>query len=899
MQTPKGQGAKVLKIIFGIMFFSVIALFFLGEIFLPAENPIGNGECVLLEDGWEQVFSDGTRESIKVPGRCEAEWGETVRLEIILPQSQEDTWFCMRASQQDMLVYVGDELRKEYTTKETRLFGQNSASTFVFFEVSEEDAGKVLAIELHSDSEYAGFLNEVYVGDKYDIVRTLVHECAVVIMVSVYMLILSSIVVVIGIILRAVYKKSMDITYLGLGVLQLSMAMTVESRIRQFFLPNSSIAQHVGFLLTILIPYPFMVYVNRIQKGRYEKVYKAISVCVAANFVIATALQIFDILDLADTMVVSYLLIIVMVIAIAVTICTDIKRKKIGEYGEVIFGFIAMIAVAVWETYVTFVPEVPYHGGIVLSFGLIILLFMAGIKTARDILGMEQEKQIAVGASEAKAKFLANMSHEIRTPINTIIGMNEMILRENRDKEVEEYAINVQNASRLLLGLINDVLDFSKIEAGRMDILEANYYLSKMLTDVIQGGQIKTDSKKLALHTDIEDTLPTVLKGDEIRIRQILNNLLSNAVKYTKQGTVTLTAKGIYAQDKYVLCISVKDTGIGIKPEDLEKLFESFRRLEEQKNRYIEGTGLGLNITKQLVEMMGGSIEVESEYGKGSCFTVKIPQQVIDATPIGDLREAYLRDAEIKEKSRPKLYAPTAEVLVVDDNEMNLAVVRALLKRTGIRLTLANSGTECLELCRQHKYDLLLMDHMMPEPDGVETLHMLRKDEKGLNRDTQAIVVTANAIAGMAEQYREEGFVDYIAKPVVAEELEDKIAAHLPADSISVEDDSEDILYIDKKEGLQYCDNSEEIYEEMLKAYYEQGLKYKQKLSEYLAERDWKNYKIIVHTVKSTSKLIGATAFSDKAKELEDAAKQENEAKLLADSKQFLEEYQKMLEKVK
>ena len=572
-----------------------------------------------------------------------------------------------------------------------------------------------------------------------------------------------------------------------------------------------------------------------------------------------------------------------------------------------------MIIVAVWEVYLTFVPELPQYGGVALSFGLIALLFVAGFKTVKDMLAIEKEKQRAIVAGEAKAQFLANMSHEIRTPINTIIGMNEMILRENQDQVVKEYASNVQNASKMLLGLINDILDFSKIEAGKLDILKTDYYLSKLLTDVVRGIQIKADSKKLKFHVNIEETLPSVLRGDEIRIRQILNNLLSNAVKYTHEGTVTFTVKANKMQEEFALCISVEDTGIGIKPEDLEKLFDGFQRLEEQKNRNIEGTGLGLNITKQLVELMGGTIEVKSEHGKGSCFTVTIPQQIMDETAIGKIESAYQGDISKTEEEKFKLYAPTAQVLVVDDNEMNLAVVEALLKRTGIKLTLAHGGRECLELCRVHKYDLILMDHMMPAPDGVETLHLLRNDKTSLNKDADVIVLTANALAGMAEKYMEEGFTDYLAKPIITEELEDIIYRHLPKDKLkeippmsfkeSEKKDSsnndEYIGYIDKNLGLKYCNESEEIYQEMVKIYCLQGQKNIPKLSEYYELRDWKNYKIIVHAIKSTSLVIGATTFSEKAKRMEQLASENAEESLLVECEKFLEEYKEFLDCIK
>lgn len=751
----------------------------LGQFILPRENPTGSSECTVYEGKWERVLPDGTREFIELPGQCAAQNNEVVRLETILPQIQGDIWLCMRASQQDMSVYVADELRTEYSTRQTRIFGKNSASAYVFFEVTSEDAGKVLAIELVSDSEYAGFLNKVYIGEKYDIASFLIRECFVVIAVSVWMLIVSSVFCIVGVLLRLVYKVKVDITYLAFGILQLSMAMITESNIRQFFLINSSIASDAGFLLTILVPYPFMVYISRLQKNRYEKIYKSLSVCVAVNFFASLLLQVTGIVDLGNSVTVAYIIIIVMLIVFLVTICRDFYKGKIQEYGEVLFGLIAMIVITLWESYLTFVPKSPYPGGVAQSFGLIFLLFAAGIKTVRDLLEKEQEKQIAIAAGAAKTNFLANMSHEIRTPINTIIGMNEMILRESHETSVEEYANSIKNAGNLLLGLVNDVLDFSKIEAGKLDIIEEDYQLSKLLTDVIEGAQLKAENKNLKFIADVDRNLPSVLSGDEVRIRQILNNLLSNAVKYTSEGTVTLKVRGVSFEDKFILDMSVEDTGIGIKEESINTLFESFQRLEEERNRYIEGTGLGLNITKQLTELMGGNIAVESEYGKGSCFVVKIPQKVVDASSIGVLEEAYRRDISENKPANKGIYLPDAKVLVVDDNIMNLAVAEALLKRTGIQLTKANGGIECLELCREKKYDLILMDHMMPDPDGIETLHMLREDTSSLNRNTEVIVLTANAIAGAADEYKKEGFSDYLSKPIIAVDLEALLERYL------------------------------------------------------------------------------------------------------------------------
>jgi len=902
--------------VFGSMLIFTILFFFWGEMFMGKENPTKTGECMTYNTGWERVYADGKREPISLGSQCDAGWNEVVRVEKQLPDNQDDTWFCMRASQQDMYVYVDGKLRAEYATKATRLFGQNSASAYVFFEIMQEDAGKVLAVETISDSEYSGFLNEMYVGDKFDIAATFLKECSGVLITSILMLIVGICTVVVGFALRVAYKKNVPITYLGLGICQLSMAMISESRVRQFFLPNGSIASHVGFMLTMLVPYPFMVYICRVQKNRYARPYTVLTLMVAMNFIICTFLQFTGLVDYANTTWISYVFIVAMVILMAVTIIIDIFRGMAEEYGVLLVGILVMLAVTLMETYINFVPVVKLHGGILLSIGLIILLFMAAFKTAQDLIAGEREKQIAVAAATSKARFLANMSHEIRTPINTILGMNEMILRENQDETIAEYSRNVQNAGKLLLGLISDVLDFSKIEAGKMDIVASNYHVAPMLSDVINGVSFRAEGKGLYLKTEIDESLPKVLRGDEIRIRQILNNLLSNAVKYTNRGTVTFTVKGVRQEESFCLLASVSDTGIGIRKEDIDKLFGSFERLEEKRNRYIEGTGLGLNITKQLVDLMGGSITVESEYGKGSCFTVLIPQQIMDETPIGGLEDANRMVAS--EKKETTLFAPDAKVLVVDDNEMNLAVAKALLKRTGVQLELAGGGKAALALCRKTKYDVILMDHMMPDIDGVETLHLLRKDAESLNRDTVVVVLTANAVAGAAKEYLEEGFADYLSKPVVAENLEGMLRKHLPEEKISEVPReerkpepkqgqaeslregvaSEDRLLIDKELGMVYCDNNESFYKEMVTLYYQQGITYLEQIIDYNEQRDMGNLRIIFHAIKSTSMTIGAKYMQQIAKELEAAAKAGDEEYVFGMCNDFLVDYEAILEKI-
>ncbi|MBQ3565891.1 MAG: response regulator [Oscillospiraceae bacterium] len=397
----------------------------------------------------------------------------------------------------------------------------------------------------------------------------------------------------------------------------------------------------------------------------------------------------------------------------------------------------------------------------------------------KDMLDAEKEKQTAIAKSESKAKFLANVSHELRTPINTIIGMNEMIIRESEDETAVKYAVNTKSAGKMLLDIINDVLDFSKIDAGKLKIVEEDYNIMSVLNDATFGIKVRAEQKNLKFICDFDTKLPSVLKGDEIRIRQILNNLLSNAVKYTSEGSVTLKAEGINRQDGFSLLLSVTDTGSGIREEDMKNLFGSFERLDLKKNRSIEGTGLGLSITKQLTELMNGEIKVESEYNHGSCFSVCIPQQVVDATPVEEFDESANLSKIKDDLSKDYLYAPEAKILIVDDNELNLEIMEVLLKRSGMQLTLVSGGNECLEITEKEEYDLILMDHMMPEPDGVETLHLIRSNSKNKNYETPVVALTAHTGTDIEQQYVNEGFSGYLSKPIDVKKLESVIAEHL------------------------------------------------------------------------------------------------------------------------
>lgn len=400
---------------------------------------------------------------------------------------------------------------------------------------------------------------------------------------------------------------------------------------------------------------------------------------------------------------------------------------------------------------------------------------------------IEKRKKIE-DEREAKTRFLSNMSHEIRTPINAVLGMNEMILREAQDEQILTYAANIKSSGKMLLFLINDILDISKIESGKMEIIPVEYKTSVMIMDLWNVIYLRAKEKKLTFIVESDETLPSVLYGDDVRMKQIVTNLLTNAVKYTPEGSVKLQiAYERTSDDELLLKISVQDTGIGIREEDMGKLFESFQRLDETKNRNIEGTGLGMNITTSLLKMMGGDMKIESKYQKGSNFTVIVPQKIISNEPAGSFRNMQEKHAQYTGSKQSSFTAAKGRVLVVDDNTMNLTVFKALLKWTKLQVVTAESGKQCLEYVQKQKFHIIFMDHMMPEMDGIETLHEIKRLAKRIdfpNKDTPVIALTANAVSGAKEMYLMEGFAEFLTKPVNSELMEQTICKYLPKEII-------------------------------------------------------------------------------------------------------------------
>ncbi len=416
--------------------------------------------------------------------------------------------------------------------------------------------------------------------------------------------------------------------------------------------------------------------------------------------------------------------------------------------------------------------------------GYMLVTFLARIYMGENQRAKDEAAKVE-DMIKAQSRFFSNMSHEIRTPINTIIGLDEMILRENIPDEVAEDAKNIQSAGRMLLSLINDILDMSKMESGKMDIVPVSYDLGNMLADIVNMVWSRAREKGLEFTVDVDPSMPSQLFADEVRIKQILINLLNNAIKYTDEGSVTMSIHSRRTgTNRVAVTYSVEDTGRGIRKESIPHLFDAFRRVDEEKNRFIEGTGLGLSIVKQLVDLMGGEISVNSIYTKGSTFVVTLEQEIVEEKAIGHLNPETWHILSSREHYHQSFEAPRARLLIVDDNRSNLMVAEKLLRATKVQVVTALSGEEALRHTLKEHYDAILMDHLMPGMDGIQCLHAIREQSGGLCRNTPVVVVTANAGSENQAIYQKEGFDGYLVKPVSGTLLEAALLRVMPRDMV-------------------------------------------------------------------------------------------------------------------
>ena len=566
---------------------------------------------------------------------------------------------------------------------------------------------------------------------------------------------------------------------------------------------------------------------------------------------------------------------------------TLLTTGRLGEYN--INGQFALSTVNENPVYTLFLFFVVPRCLIYIAFAFvcnnIIRIVSGSIEKVKLTAELERAKTEAENANLAKSKFLARMSHEIRTPINSIFGMNEMILRESKEPAIQKYASDAKDASEMLLSIINEILDSSKIESGMMELVPVNYKMGSLLNDVYNMMNVRAKEKKLDLIFDIDPNMPKEYYGDDKRIRQVLINLLNNGVKYTNEGQVVLKITCDVEDDIATLHCAVKDTGIGIKPEDVGKLYDEFKRIDLARNRNVEGSGLGMNIAQQFLKLMGSELHIKSEYEKGSEFYFDIRQKVVSKEPLGDFHKRYMQAASTD--SRISFTAPDAKVLVVDDVKMNRTVFKALLKQTRMQIFEAESGKECLGMLQEEKFHIVFLDHMMPEMDGIETKHRIQ--ELGLCKDTPIIMLTANAILEDREMYIQEGFDDFLSKPILVNKLEEMIIKYLPNELVMEGVPAEDAEVPLEEEIVELPELDEFDFGYAMNILQKKDLLYKfledfhysleplkQKLCalfEVLEEEEnLRLYQTEVHALKSTAATVGALLLSKTARLSEVAA---------------------------
>ena len=870
--------SKFIKKVPSVLWWSLalcIAFLGIGSLVLPSEKEDMSAGYREFDTDWYQIHADGEKTPIDVPGQIEAGKGEVLRISTLLPMEiGNGEYLCFRTKWQDVNIYVNGEIRVQYNTEKSRFFGTNSPFRYLFLKLEQEDAGKELTYEFVSDSKYTGKIQTVYIGEQANIWFQIIKDALPKTMVAFCLLLLSLFCIIVCAVMKFIYKRTLELTYLAWSIFLCALWMLSEMEFRQLIIHNVSVFTNITYWSLMLIPIPLVLYMNGIQKNRYKTIYVFPLLYAMTSFVLGTVLQVFDVVQYTQQLPFIHIGMIFALISIVGTIVFDLFKKKRKEYGVVGIGVLGMLFSAVVEIGLYYV-QIPISLGTVLAIGLLFLLITAIVKAGQDLLTTEKNEQQAISAKVAEERFLANMSHEIRTPMNAIVGMTEIMLRGNLTDEQREYLNHIKSSGNALVTIINDILDISKIEAGKMELVDEVYAIRPMLEDIEIIVKNRIGDKPVQFLCEIDESVPELLYGDGLRIRQIIINLANNAVKFTESGQVRIALRAQTMEDgRICVFVSVSDTGQGIKKEDLAKLFGAFTQVDSLKNKGKEGTGLGLTISRHFVEMMGGKLEVKSEYGKGSEFFFTIYQQ-----PVSEEMECELKAKE----DITYFTASGAKVLVVDDNELNQKVALGLLEPLQMQIDIAGNGKTALSMIQAKKYDLVFMDHMMPVMDGVEATRRLRKMEGEYYRKLPVIALTANAMKEAQQLFFDAGMNGFVSKPIQMNEICRVIREWLPkellesgeaslksADANNAETVSDGLMIqgIDVTEGLKNAGNEKMLFR-LLGDYCDLIDTKSQSIEQYLKEGRIREFTIEVHALKSTSRLIGALEISDEFRHLE------------------------------
>ena len=923
------------KSVWAILLFFGMLLIFVVFSFDVDDTTLSKGDVYEFNEGWVLTWSDAKSYVIEeLPYLGESMANEQLILENTIPKKYFGMTLAFLSADKVLKVWVDDALVYEFGVDDVRRFGHTPGSIYNFIDIPYDLTSGNIRIEMISPyDDYAAKLSGMYVGKRDVLILQLLQKNIIYIIYNLTILVCALVFLLLFVVQVASNQDSDGMQYLCGYCIVAALYYSVETKVLHIFYGNQTLYSVMVFLCLMMIPFFISLYYANGVLGIYKKRWQILLGLISANIVIQIVLQLTNLVDFMNMAFVSHALIALTVLVVAKSYIDSLRVKRdrnlrIGMIGLLFMGIGGTIDIV--RLYVVAVGDMGKYSRLGTTCFSVIMLYQHMSKVVKGYANnmeenarllknemefiekkneqlkkanelAEEARQDALAANAAKGKFLAHMSHEIRTPINAVLGMDTMILRETNDAQIKEYALDIQNAGQNLLALINDILDFSKIESGKLEIILVEYDFSSLIHDISNMIKAKAEAKSLKLKIHVNEKLPSKLLGDDVRIRQVLVNLLNNAIKYTQEGSVKLSVDGRIEGRKVVLEFAVEDTGIGIKEEDISKLFKEFERIEEKRNRNIEGTGLGINIATRLLGLMGSRLNVESVYGKGSKFSFVIEQQIIDSTPIGNLEQ------RIREQSDDYTYtstftAPDAQILVVDDNLMNLKVFVNLLKISKVNVDVADSGKRCLEMVADKYYDLIFLDHMMPQMDGIQTLHHMKEMEDNKCEGSPVVALTANAITGAKEMYLSEGFDAFLPKPINPEKLEQMILKLLPRNLLRFDADDETgenaqkinnnkirnetrmedinipiIDGIDWSYGLMHLPTQEllmstvsdfhktlDVEAETLEGFYQQ-IKENPKMCD--------QYRIKVHSMKSSANIIGAIVLGGMAKILENAAR--------------------------
>ena len=766
-----------------LILISIVVVAIFGQIVY--KNDLAHGSYEYFNEGWIWEKSDGTKEEIAFPCHLNTALSESVTVSSTMPDDIKDGMFMYILVGRNIKVFIDGECRFVNDQSDMRLPGKIVKSVYFPIQLSAADAGKPIRFIKQESGAKNGNFNEIMYGDLSAMNHHILVTYGPIGVLAAILCLISIAIIITGFVIMLRSNTVFPIKTMSVGVLLLSLWAICDSMAYQFIFGNYFVDGVVSYMIMCIATIPFLKYLNIIQDRRYEKMYAVLCIIQLVMTFVIYILHFADIKSFEQTRPYVNLMIAISCVAVIIAIINDMFRKRTEEYKYVVWGLVALaICGCVEMLYINVFHELT--NGIYIIIGLYILVFGAFAHSVNVVNAIEQEKQAAYQASIMKSTFLANMSHEIRTPINSIMGMNEMILRESEEDDIIGYAEHIDRSSRLLLGILTDILDFSKIEAGKVDSREEEYDVASMLQDMASLMEAHAAQRNLQAVVTVSETIPAKMTGDRIHILQVIINLISNAAKYTEEGSITLSAYSTEVIDnKCKLCFRVSDTGIGMRKEDLKHIFDSFTRFDEKKNRNIQGTGLGMAITKKLIDAMEGQINIDSEYGRGTSIVVELPQEVVSDEVIGTKWRTVVDKKRVR-GYRERFKAPSASVLAIDDNDTNLLIIKQYLKRTDVEIDMCNNGKEALEKCSKKKYDLILLDHMMPVMDGIETIEAIKSDDSNDNSKIPIIALTANAISGSREFYISKGFDDYITKPIEAEIFEETVMKYLPKDKVII-----------------------------------------------------------------------------------------------------------------